>query len=438
MEENKKPIGDVPTINAQAGESILDSPSTVTGETETQPTIVSNTQEPPKASPVPSWSFSKQVAADRAAVKKSGARGAVVYAVIMTAMFALCFAVLAALLLSGLASGNTDSSYPPGADAPSVEGYPNLSAVYEMAIPSVVTVSCSSPTSAGSGSGFIYSEDGYIITNNHVVEGATTIEVILYDGSYHTAKLVGADATSDIAVLKIDAKWLTAATIGDSGRLVIGQPVIAIGSPIGVEYAGTLTNGIISGLERVVEIYDDLGLLEKSMKLIQTNTILNPGNSGGPLLNLNGEVVGINTMKYVGNALSGSSFEGVGFAIPINSALVVVDEIIETGSYSGSGDVAEKGVNLGISCGTVTEGQQINIGGTAITPVASGVIVSAVNDGYPADGKLQVFDIITKIDDVTVLTVEELKAELRTHKTGDTITLSVYRSGELINVSIEL
>ena len=183
-------------------------------------------------------------------------------------------------------------------------------------------------TSAGVGSGFILSEDGYIATNNHVVSGATKITVVLNDGTEYEAELVGADSITDVAVVKIDAEGLPVMERGNSDDAEIGDLVVAIGTPASIELAGTVTDGIISAVDRKIDITDDYGRVVKTMTLIQTNAVINPGNSGGPLINSRGQVIGINTLKLT------DEYEGIGFAIPINGAISIMNQLIADGTVT--------------------------------------------------------------------------------------------------------
>ena len=199
--------------------------------------------------------------------------------------------------------------------------------IYKKVIPSVVSITASSGSSTSTGTGIIMSSDGYIITNYHVVSSAQQIVVLLTDGQEYAACRVGGDETSDIMVLKIDATDLTPAEFGDSDAAEVGDSVVAIGDPLGIELRGTMTDGIICGIKRDVDVGD------RTMSLMQTNAALNSGNSGGPLVNMEGQVIGINTIK-----LSSSGFttvEGLGFAIPIDSAKPIVDELVEKGYVTG-------------------------------------------------------------------------------------------------------
>ena len=219
-------------------------------------------------------------------------------------------------------AADTDSLTPNAGDAsvqlrPSPEGVENvaqegglsLQAIYEKCIPSTVSILCVLPRGTSTGSGVVLSADGYVITNYHVVEGATHISVLLTDGRELSARMVGGDKLSDLAVLTVDAQDLIPAEFGNSDSLRVGDTVVAIGDPLGVELRGTMTNGIVSAINR------NLTTDGRTLTLIQTNAALNSGNSGGPLINCYGQVIGINTMK-IGDYVSSAGVEGLGFAIP--------------------------------------------------------------------------------------------------------------------------
>ena len=214
------------------------------------------------------------------------------------------------------------------------------SEVYALTVNSVVGITTEATTnvfgqqavSANAGTGFILSEDGYIITNQHVVEGADTIKVALYNGESYDAELVGGDSSYDIAVLKIEAEGLQPVSVGNSDDLQVGESVVAIGNPLG-ELTWTMTNGIISALNR--EINTD-GSAQNIQTMIQTNAAINSGNSGGPLFDMDGNVIGVTSAKYSGSTSSGTSIEGLGFAIPINEALRVAYDLVEYGYVKGA------------------------------------------------------------------------------------------------------
>ena len=272
--------------------------------------------------------------------------------------------------------------------------------------------------SAASGSGFIYSSDGYILTNFHVIESASSIKVTLYDGTSYDAKLVGYDESNDIAVLKIDAENLTPVTIGDSDNLNVGDSVIAIGNPLG-ELTFSLTSGAVSALDREVTMSNNV-----TMNLIQTDCAINSGNSGGALFNLYGEVIGITNAKYSGSSGSGASIDNIGFAIPINSVRSIVDSIIEKGyvakPYIGVmvADVSDEAKNYG-------------------TP--AGAAVASVTEGDPADkAGLQTNDIITAVDGKEISGKSDLSSIIADHAAGDKLTLSVYRQGQTLTLTVEI
>lgn len=257
------------------------------------------------------------------------------------------------------------------------------------------------------GSGIIMSENGYIITNAHVVEGARTIKVVLSTEEIYQAELVGSDPRTDLAVLKIEPDTdvkLIPAEFGDSNQLVVGETVIAIGNPSGLELAGTVTNGIVSALNR--EIKTD----SFTMNYIQTNAAINPGNSGGALCNEYGQVVGINSAKLVE-----IGYEGIGFAIPISEAKEILDDLIANGRVTGR-------VKLGIRGMAITDADAENYG------VPKGILIESVErDSDMASQGVQSGDIITYIDDTRVMDFDEVRAVLDQHKVGDTVTVTIYR-----------
>ncbi|WIV11730.1 trypsin-like peptidase domain-containing protein [Proteiniborus sp. MB09-C3] len=266
----------------------------------------------------------------------------------------------------------------------------------------------------GTGSGIIYRKDGYIITNQHVIDGATELTVTLHDGTEYKGRVLGQDTKTDLAVVKVEANNLPAAKIGDSDNLMVGELAVAIGNPAGEEFSGTVTAGIISALNR------SLNIGEKKMKLIQTDAAINPGNSGGALVNQNSEVIGINSIK-----LSSPEIEGMGFAIPINDALPIINELIQNGY------VKRPWIGVGIQGITEVESKQYNI------PV--GIYVGQVYYNSPAEkAQLKPNDIIVKIDEIKVETTEELSHIIEGHKSGDTIRLTIYRDGKYMDVDVTL
>ena len=303
--------------------------------------------------------------------------------------------------------------------------------VADMVSPSVVVITTEqvvysqwswygqSQVESGAGSGVIISSDGYILTCAHVVDGASSITVTIDDKDY-TATLVGEDTTSDVAVIKIDATGLTPATVGDSDSLKVGQSVMAVGNPLG-ELGGTVTGGMISALNRSVTIQGTSST--NTMSLIQMDASVSPGNSGGGLFNMNGELVGIVNAKS-----SDSDAEGLGFAIPVNDAVKVAQELLENGYVTGR-------PYLGISYYAVTDAQtaaQLGVN-------AYGVYIVEVVKGGPADkAGLQAGDRIVSVDGSEVATQSDLGTLMQDHKAGDTIEITVARGGQMQTVTVTL
>ena len=272
----------------------------------------------------------------------------------------------------------------------------------------------------GAGSGVILSEDGTIVTNNHVVEGASRITVRTKDGTEYEATLVGADSKTDVAVLKIDATGLTPAVLGDSDSLIVGEYVMAIGNPLG-QLGGTVTDGIISALSRDVTINGE------TMTLLQTNAAINPGNSGGGLFNEKGELVGIVNAKS-SDTSSTTTIEGLGFAIPINTVKNTVQEILDYGYVRGR-------AALGVTLIDITDAQ------TAFQYRVDrmGVYVAGVTEGGASDkAGVQVGDCIISIGDVAVSSYSDIKSQLNNYSVGDTIQMQVIRDGRTLTLNITL
>lgn len=291
---------------------------------------------------------------------------------------------------------------------------------------------------ASEGSGVIYKVDGdtaYVVTNNHVVEGQSGLEVVLSDGTKVTGELVGTDAYTDLAVIKISSdKVETVATFGDSSALKVGEPAIAIGSPLGSDYANSVTQGIISSLNRQVTSQNDSGETV-SINAIQTDAAINPGNSGGPLINVDGQVVGINSSKIASTSESTSSVsvEGMGFAIPSNDVVEIINQL------ESDGKVVRPALGIRtIDLSSITSQQQEQILKVP-SSVTAGVVVYSVNNATPAEqAGLQQYDVITKVDDTEISSTTDLQSALYKHKVGDTITLTFYRGDEEKTATVEL
>lgn len=291
--------------------------------------------------------------------------------------------------------------------------------IYKKVSPSVVSVISTTSEGQGSGSGVIMSKDGYIITNNHVVEGAQSVSVQLNDGTSLDATIVGTDEQTDLAVIKVSSSAeLTAAEFGDSDQLQPGEYAYAIGSPGGVQFANTITGGRISAINR------DLTVNDRVMSLIQTDASINNGNSGGALINEYGQVVGITSAKLSGNAFGSATVEGMGFAIPINTAKDIVDEIIQNGYVSGRPSIGITGQNVESADGKVSGVQVYSIDSRA----------KAASEG------LQVGDVITAVDGTPTPTMDDVNTVKEGKKAGDKLTLSVYRisTGKTLNITVTL
>ncbi len=289
--------------------------------------------------------------------------------------------------------------------------------IYEKVSPSVVGISSASKTNIATGTGIIMSTDGYIVTNAHVINGAQAVSVLLHDGTDHEAEIIGYDTQSDLAVLKIDPTDLDliACEFGISNDLRTGELVVAIGNPLGFDLYGSITSGIISGQSRAVTIED------REMVLLQTSAAINAGNSGGPLIDAYGRVIGINSAK-----ISETAGEGIGFAIPIDDALPVINDLMQYG-YVPSRPM------LGIS------GEDINAIMSMFYKLPQGVYVREITPGSGAEkAGIQIDDIIIGADGETVTSMDDLNKYKRRHSAGETMTITVYRNGEAIDLQVVL
>lgn len=292
--------------------------------------------------------------------------------------------------------------------------------VYAATVNSVVSINSTSrstnffgqsvPT-ASSGTGFILTADGYIVTNQHVVAKATEVKVTLYNGETYTAAVIGGDSDYDVAVIKIEAKDLTPVVLGNSANVNVGDSVLAIGNPLG-ELTFSMSQGIVSCCNRAINVDGT------PFNMIQTDAGINPGNSGGPLMNLYGEVIGIVSAKYSGN--SNTAVEALGFAIPVGDVQAIISDIVENGSVTNKAYMA-------ITAGTMTEemAAQFNI------DLSKGVFVFSVEKGGAGDkAGLRLGDIITKLDNREINDYNDLTAAKKHYRAGDTVTLTIYRNGE--------
>ncbi|MBM7605869.1 serine protease Do [Metabacillus crassostreae] len=284
---------------------------------------------------------------------------------------------------------------------------------------------------SGTGSGFIFKKEGdvgYVLTNNHVIEGASSIEVTLYDGEKVSAQLVGTDALTDIAVLKIDGKHVTTvAELGDSEALRTGEDVIAIGNPLGEEFSRTVTQGIISGIDRTIDVTTSEG--DWALNVLQTDAAINPGNSGGPLINMDGQVIGINSLK-----ISQNGIEGLGFAIPSNEVLPIAEELMS------SGKVQRPFIGVGLVEMSEIPAAYLQENMKLPNDVKDGVVVGNVSPGSPAaEAGLQQQDVIVSMAGQDITSGNDLRRILYTEtEIGEKVDVTLYRAGEKMTVKIML
>ena len=288
---------------------------------------------------------------------------------------------------------------------------------------------------ASEGSGVIYNKDGdsaYVVTNNHVVEGSDGLEVVMSDGTKVKGELMGTDAVTDLAVIKISSDNVEeVATFGDSSALKVGEPAIAIGSPLGSQYANSVTSGIISSVNRPIS--DSTSGV--NISAIQTDAAINPGNSGGPLVNIAGQVIGINSSKIASTSTESSdiSVEGMGFAIPSNDVVKIIDQLQKDGKVTRPA----LGINM-VDLSSVTSQQQEQILGVP-SSVKSGVVITNVMNATPAEkAGLKQYDVITKVDGEEVTSATDLQSILYGKNVGDTITIAYYRGDKESTAKVDL
>lgn len=370
--------------------------------------------------------------------KKSNIPWKPIAAVVVVAALAFGGGILAGggVDLSGLTAGSTDNNTAAGdnslpEDSTKVqisetsggnENAESYADVYDKVSPSIVSIIVDDiqQGSEASGSGVIMSEDGYIITNNHVVEDGDKLTVVLNDASTYEAELIGTDEQTDLAVVKIDATGLTVAEFGDSDSVKVGDRAFAIGSPAGVEFQNSFTGGFISALNRNVTIND------REMTLIQTDTAINPGNSGGALINSSGQVIGITSSKLSSTSSDTASIEGMGFAIPTSTVKEVCDQLIAYGHVTGR-------PAIGIS------GYDIDEMRAAYYSIPQGVMITSVDTASDAYTQgIKQGDIVTGVNGEEITCMSDINAIKSDLKAGDSMTLTIYRSGQTIEVTIQL
>lgn len=362
------------------------------------------------------------------AQKRSDKKGLRAYALVMTFAFIFCAVALAALLVIDHYKNDViirDRTVFVR-EYNSESGVLTIPEISEKVKKSVVGINVKTSSGNSVGTGIIMTEDGYIATNYHIIGNESSVSVVDFDGKEYDAKVIGIDALSNLAVIKIDAKGLSAAEFGDSDSLIVGELAVAVGTTFDNEFSEFVMSGIISATNRRVNIYDkNTGNLQKTMKLIVASTTVTSGSSGGPLANEYGQVIGIITPDL------DDGDDGMAFAIPITAALESLNKIIETGeniSENATG-VASKRAILGISGKAVS-----SLGGYS----TSGVLVVEVNEGYDAVNHLIPGDIIIGIDGNEVLSINDISAVLSSKTAGDTVTLKISRNGKVSDVTVEL
>ena len=338
----------------------------------------------------------------------------------------------AAIAGSGSNSGKTtiqqSDRQPVTVQVKKVDGQTKMdpATVYASVVNSAVSINCSATSTnifgqqtqtASSGSGFIITEDGYVVTNYHVVSGASSVQVTLYNGDTYDATVIGGDSDYDVAVLKINASGLQPVTLGESADVNVGDTVLAIGNPLG-ELTFSMSQGIVSSCDRAINVDGT------PFNMIQVDCSINPGNSGGPLMNLYGEVVGIVSAKY--SSYSSTTVEGLGFAIPISDVRSIITDIMENGAVTDKAYMA-------ITAGTMTE----KMAAQYSIDITQGVFVySVVEGGAGEKAGLRLGDVITKMGDKTLTSRQDLSAAMKGYRAGDTVTLTVYRGGQYIEVEL--
>ena len=357
------------------------------------------------------WNYSDQTAYDQEQRKKARKRGAGVYAIVMIVAFALCLAALAGAFLI------------PSKDMPNEAM--TVAEVSEAVNPATVLIYAATATNSGFGTGFFVRENGYIVTNYHIVQNAETVKVTLYSGVELEAETVWYHATDDLAIIKVDGRGYPTLKIGNSDSVQVGDIAIAIGNPAGNLCPWTTTQGIISAVNRTVTVEGARSIVD--LVMLQTDAQVNPGNSGGPLCNARGEVIGIVARKM-------TDYEGLGLAIPINGAMEYINAYLNTGSTAGIvSSLSKERPTIGIQAASVKKGDFIT---EEFQAPQDCVLVVDVTVGGSADGILESGDLIISANGKNIGHMDDLKGILYTCKMGDTLQLQVNRFGRILNLTI--
>ena len=409
--------------------------------TETAPEAHDARETPPQEPAVYAfrWDYKQQYEEQEKRKKTLRVRAGLFYTLILVTVFAVAFALLSVVLLIGNRRGflgaggkilaTTERVVYVNGDGDAEEELAVEAAVAKM-LPSTVSILVSTGNGSGVGSGIVLSADGYIATNHHVIDGKGTVQVQLYGGERYSAEVIGSDRISDLALLKIDAEGLTPATFGDSDELLVGETVMAIGTPTGIGYSETVTRGIISCKTRAVKVYNASGSLEHTLLMVQTDASVNPGNSGGPLIDRKGEVVGVVANKTVFYD-NGSAYyaDGMGLAIPARAAKQILDDL-KNGKEPDRSVFLIEAARLGISGQNVTEQGGYD---------ATGVLVTGYSgSAFDACNVLLVDDILVGVDGTRVSTIMEILSILEGYRPGTAVTLTVVRGGSEITVELVL
>lgn len=430
---------------------------------DSQPAETDNTTSPEgpddTANVIYRWTYEDQNSHDQKDGRRQKKSGVLTFAIVMAACFGVSFAILLVSIITGglpaLSSGDGNANgnrivYVRQWDDES--GVLTLQEIAAKGNASVVAISVETSFSKGVGTGIILSSDGYIATNYHVVNQAGEGKITVYDynGNRYEGRVVGYSEADDLAVIKIDADGLAPAEIGDSSSILVGDGVVVIGHPGGLSFGWSATEGIISCANRVYKKYDSSGTLTSKMNLIQTSANVNSGNSGGPMLNDRGQVIGIITMKLA------DDFEGMGFALPINGAMKILNAIIETGTADGVDSEISSGrpllgiVGVGVEADhyyylaedegriyPLTEDEAKATDG-AFYATHTGVLITGVTEGMDAAGKIEKNDIIIAVDGIRTESIAAMSAILNDKDIGDEVNIEYIRDKESYTVKVRL
>jgi len=376
--------------------------------------------EPTRDAPVVyRWNYDEQVAHDKEQKRREQRRGVILFASVMSSVFLLCIAVLLGVIVW---MGVDDAEW-------GTHDLSEIGAVAQAVNPSTVLIEATESRGVSYGTGFFLTENGYIATNHHVIDGAESVKVTLYSGAVHTAEVVGFYALDDLAVLKINGSGYPVLPVGNSDTVLVGDLAVVVGNPSGPEAAWTTTHGIISSTARRVIVTD--GVTTGAMKMIQTDAPVNPGNSGGPLCNVRGEVIGIIVQKL-------PNYEGIGFAIPISEAMHTLQAIIDGEEDVFTSTVTKKRPTIGITVENVKANDTYEVDGETFTAPCDGLLVAGVTEGSGAVGVFEYGDLLYEFDGTRITNMQELQNVLFTKSRGDRVKVKIYRGGNSMEVEVKL